>query len=229
MPIFDPVIFDPVIFDTGAAAPSIVTQPGDTSIRTGSSATLTVTAGGTAPLTYQWYQGNSGDTSTPLAGETADSLTVSPTVTTSYWVRVTNAYGTADSNTATVTVTAADQGAGKSKRRKKRYVVEIDGQDFPVSSPEEAQTLLQAAKEALQEQIAEPVKKAKKGKLPVNKPRIRVTGMPGPELTEIVQAIAGIRDEIGEMYRDAARTAEIAYLIGVKKKRDDEEALLLLL
>lgn len=232
--VFDPLVFDPAMFDTCVEVPVITSHPTGATIASGGSHTMSVTATGTAPLTYQWYIGTSGDTSNPIGGATSSTYDASPAATTDYWVRVSNDFGSADSNTATVTIEGAEQRqtpAGKSKpdRKRKRYFVEIDGQDFPVSSPEEARTLLQAAKEALQEQIAEPVKRAKKGKLPVNKPRIRVTGIPGPELTEIVQAIAGIRDEIGEMYRDAARTAEIAYLIGVKKKRDDEEALLLLL
>lgn len=126
-------------------------------------------------------------------------------------------------------IATTQPGGGRSRRKTRRYFVEIDGQNFPVSSAEEAQVLLTAAKEALSEQIEQPVAKAKQGRLPVNKPRIRVTGLPGPELTEIVQAIAGIRDEIGQMYRDAARTAEIAYLIGQKRRKDDEEALLLLM
>ncbi len=86
-------------------APSITSQPSSTTIVTGQTATLSVTASGTATLSYQWYTGNSGNTSLPVGGGTNASLTVSPASTTSYWVRVTNGCGTADSVTATVTVT----------------------------------------------------------------------------------------------------------------------------
>lgn len=217
---------------TGPQAPTITVQPQSQSISVGGTANLSVTATGDAPLTYQWYEGNSGDTSNPLVGEVASTIAVSPGSTTSYWVRVSNVVGDADSNTATVTVstsTVVPAGKPGKGRKRKRYLVEIDGETFDVDSPDEARRVLSIAKEALQEQIEQPVKKAKNGKLPVNKPRIRVTGLPGPELKEIVQAIAGIRDEISQMYRDAARTAEIAYLIAKKRKQDDEEAILLLM
>jgi len=87
------------------SAPAITSQPSPSTIVTGQSATMTVAATGTAPFSYQWYAGNSADTSTPVPGGTSSSLTVTLTTTTSYWVRVTNSCGTADSNTVTVTVT----------------------------------------------------------------------------------------------------------------------------
>lgn len=86
--------------------PSITSQPQSTTITSGASATLNVTATGTAPLSYQWYIGSSGNTASPIAGATSSSLIVSPTATTSYWVRVSNSCGSANSASATVTVTA---------------------------------------------------------------------------------------------------------------------------
>jgi hypothetical protein len=85
-------------------APSISVQPTSRTITSGNSTTLTVTAAGTTPFSYQWYTGTSGNTSNPISGATSSSLTVAPTSTTSYWVRVTNACGTVNSATATVTV-----------------------------------------------------------------------------------------------------------------------------
>ncbi|MEA2235606.1 MAG: hypothetical protein QOC81_330 [Thermoanaerobaculia bacterium] len=84
--------------------PSIQSGPASQTITAGGSATLSVTASGTAPLSYQWYVGTSGNTSSPMQGQTAASVTVSPSSTTSYWVRVTNSCGFADSPTGTVTV-----------------------------------------------------------------------------------------------------------------------------
>ena len=86
-------------------APAITSGPSSTTISSGQSATLSVTATGTAPLSYQWYVGTSGNTGSPISGATGSSVTVSPASTTAYWVRVTNACGTANSATATVTVT----------------------------------------------------------------------------------------------------------------------------
>jgi fibronectin type 3 domain-containing protein len=88
-----------------ACVPAAITeQPHSTTTNSGSSTTLSVTATGTAPLSYQWYTGPSGNTASPMTGRTSATLTVSPTTTTSYWVRVTNGCGSVDSSAATVTV-----------------------------------------------------------------------------------------------------------------------------
>jgi hypothetical protein len=86
-------------------APSITAQPTSRSINQGQSTTLSVSAGGTTPLSYQWYTGASGNTAAPVSGGTSASLTVTPSATTSYWVMATNACGAANSAAATVTVT----------------------------------------------------------------------------------------------------------------------------
>jgi hypothetical protein len=95
--------------------PAITSQPASTTINSGSSATLTVTASGTAPLSYQWFTGPSGTTTTPVSGGTGPSITVSPTTTTSYWVRVTNSCGSANSSAATVTVNTTTTTTGRAK------------------------------------------------------------------------------------------------------------------
>ncbi|MGA8152313.1 MAG: FG-GAP-like repeat-containing protein [Terriglobales bacterium] len=88
-----------------AAAPQITVQPVSQTINSGLTATLTVTATGTAPLAYQWFLGLSGDTSNPITGATNSSFTTPALLaTTSYWVQVSNAGGTKNSDTATITV-----------------------------------------------------------------------------------------------------------------------------
>jgi YD repeat-containing protein len=68
--------------------------------------TLTASAQGCAPITYQWFIGDSGVTTSPT-GTNASTLTVSPQSTTHYWVRVTDNIGSsANSSTAIVTVSA---------------------------------------------------------------------------------------------------------------------------
>ncbi|HEX9459992.1 MAG TPA: hypothetical protein VGA84_12645 [Thermoanaerobaculia bacterium] len=99
-----------IVNGTVCTAPSITTQPASSSISAGSPVTLTVSASGTAPFTYQWYIGDKGDVSHPILGATLASLTQSPAATTKYWVRVSNSCSgtqSADSNAATITVTAA--------------------------------------------------------------------------------------------------------------------------
>jgi YD repeat-containing protein len=85
--------------------PSIAQQPASTTIVSGSTAQLQVTAvGGT--FTYQWFRGVTGNSADPIAGATAATYTASPSTTTSYWVRVSGTGCTTNSTTATVTVTA---------------------------------------------------------------------------------------------------------------------------
>lgn len=88
-------------------APAVTAQPRAVSITSGGSATLSVTASGTTPLSYQWYAGAAGVTSSPVSGATSASLTVRPSVSTSYWVRVSNACGAVNSAAATVTVSTS--------------------------------------------------------------------------------------------------------------------------
>lgn len=85
------------------SAPAIATQPSSITITDGQSTQLQVNAFG-GGLSYQWYVGNSGDVSQPI-GTNSNRLTVSPTQTTSFWVRVSGTCGApVDSNTATVSV-----------------------------------------------------------------------------------------------------------------------------
>ncbi|PPK68428.1 ExeM/NucH family extracellular endonuclease [Actinokineospora auranticolor] len=84
-------------------APSITAQPQDTAVASGASATLSVTATGAAG--YQWYAGNAGDTTNPVAGATgAEFTTAALTAPTTYWVRVSGPGGQVDSRTVTVTI-----------------------------------------------------------------------------------------------------------------------------
>jgi hypothetical protein len=85
--------------------PSIAFNPVDTTVRPGSSATLNVGALGRSPRSYQWYHGFTGNTNAPVAGATNTTLVTGPISTnTSFWVRVSNPDGVADSASATVFV-----------------------------------------------------------------------------------------------------------------------------
>lgn len=94
---------------TVCAPPAIATQPASTSVNSGQTATLSVVASGGGTLSYQWYEGASGTTTTPVGTNSASFTTPALTVTKSYWVRVTgscNGTQSVNSNTATVTVSA---------------------------------------------------------------------------------------------------------------------------
>lgn len=91
-------------------APSITLHPASQMILMGATANLNVEATGTAPLSYQWYEGGAGDTSKPVS--TSKSFTTPAlNATTSYWVRVSNSCvnGIANSNVATITVQQQQQ------------------------------------------------------------------------------------------------------------------------
>jgi hypothetical protein len=89
--------------------PSILENPTSQTITAGQSATLTVAAKGAVPLTYQWFRGESGNVAIPIAGATSTSYsTPALTSTTRYWVRVSNAKGSADSSSAVVFVAFTD-------------------------------------------------------------------------------------------------------------------------
>jgi Bacterial Ig domain/Putative Ig domain/Immunoglobulin domain/Right handed beta helix region/Immunoglobulin I-set domain len=87
-------------------APSIATQPTSQTVTAGQTATFTVMANGTAPLTYQWQKNG-----TNIAGATSASYTTSATTTSdsgsTFDVVVSNSAGTATSNPATLTVNTA--------------------------------------------------------------------------------------------------------------------------
>ena len=109
--VLDDIGFTPIGAPSGgepppAEAPAITTQPASQEVASGASASLSVAASGD-DLTYQWYTGNRGDTASPVSGATAGTLdTGALTASTSFWVQITNAGGTADSDTAVITVAA---------------------------------------------------------------------------------------------------------------------------
>jgi hypothetical protein len=102
---------DTLVIDIDAAPPpQIYTQPASlTTIQPGQTATLSVLVLGSGPLSYQWYNGTSGDTGNPINGATASSFTT-PVLNApgqySYWVRVNGPTGTSNSSTAAVNVQA---------------------------------------------------------------------------------------------------------------------------
>ena len=91
--------------NASAVAPTISSEPANETVTTGQTATFTVTASGTAPLSYQW-QKNGAD----ISGATSSTYTTPATTTSdsgsTFDVVVSNSAGTASSNAATLTVNA---------------------------------------------------------------------------------------------------------------------------
>lgn len=86
-------------------APTITAQPASATVAAGQTATFSISSIGTAPLDYQWQRNGS-----PISGATSSSYTTPATVAADSGARftgaVSNAFGTALSNDATLTVTA---------------------------------------------------------------------------------------------------------------------------
>jgi Immunoglobulin domain len=89
----------------GAVAPAITAQPTSQRVVVGATATFTVSASGSAPLSYQWQKG-----ATPISGATASSYTTPATTladdTSTFQVVVSNSAGSVTSNSATLNVAA---------------------------------------------------------------------------------------------------------------------------
>ena len=87
-------------------APSITTQPASITVNAPNSATFTVVATGTAPLSYQWRRNGSN-----IGGATSASYVLNPTAGTDsgaqFSVVVTNAAGSVTTANATLTVNVA--------------------------------------------------------------------------------------------------------------------------
>ena len=86
----------------GAVAPTITSNPVGGVAKTGSNFTMSVTATGTAPLSYQWFQNGA-----PLAGQTLPTLILTPITSDNsgvYSCNVTNAAGSASSTGAELSV-----------------------------------------------------------------------------------------------------------------------------
>lgn len=80
-----------------------VNQPKSQTVASGSTVTLHAKTEHTGPFTYQWFNGHAGFTSTPIANSNSPDFTTGPiTSTQDYWVRVSNACGSFDSQTATI-------------------------------------------------------------------------------------------------------------------------------
>lgn len=86
--------------------PSITSQPTGKQISSGEQVTLTVAVSGSAPFSYQWYEGAKGDTSKPVGTNASTFTTPVLTAPKSYWVRIANTCGTKDSDVVNITTVA---------------------------------------------------------------------------------------------------------------------------
>lgn len=216
----------------GVSGTSATTNANDTSSASGTTTVVgtsattnaadTASASGTTTVT--------GTSATTNAADTATASGAAGTVTGT--AAVTNADDTASASGVSGTPRTAT-GAGRSRRRRP-HVVEIDGHDFVVGSAEEAEALLESARQEAEEVARKAVERASKVKnRPVRKviadarkalapPEIRAPG--------IEDYAAQVTQHIEALYADALRTIEIAALIAKREREDedDEDVLLLM-
>lgn len=127
----------------------------------------------------------------------------------------------------------ASIGAGR-KTNRRRYFVEIDGQQFLVDNAQQAQALLDQARamaerssEIAARKVEKRVKKVvAKGKDPgpIRIERPKVTASP-----ELQLDLSAIRADIDRLYANAAALVEMRLLLEMKAAEEDEEDALLLL
>jgi hypothetical protein len=90
----------------GGNAPSITVQPANQSVTTGQAATFSVTASGTAPISYQWRKNSANINGANAASYTTPATTAADNGA-KFDVAVSNSAGNTTSAQATLTVTAA--------------------------------------------------------------------------------------------------------------------------
>lgn len=132
-------------------------------------------------------------------------------------------------------------GGHKKLKERKKYLVEIDGQDFYVNSPAEAQELLAEASQIAEFEAQTQLQKALESRLKPRKlvrvvahklqpPVIRVPQAEvDPIAAEIEAQAREFRERITALYADIVRSAEIGLLLRRQQDDDDEQAILLLL
>jgi len=121
-----------MVNQAAAVAPSITTQPGNQTVTAGQTATFSVLATGTAPLSYQWRKSG-----TNISGANANSYTTPATTTadsgSTFSVVVSNSAGSVTSNSASLTVNSppVSGGGGKLVLSTNRLVFYAEGSAAP--------------------------------------------------------------------------------------------------
>ena len=161
--------------------------------------------------------------STPVLVENVDNLTASD-------IQVAVEFSTPALSDGTVQA-AKNKGGSARKGRKRYYVVEVDGQDFIVTSQSEVRTLLQQAR-ALAEQSA--LTEAEKPQAQRVIPKIRVRTASGSKTSSIAiqREVRDTRAAIEAIYKDADRKVQQIRRQAERTQQalqDEEDAIIALL
>jgi hypothetical protein len=122
-----------MVNQSGPQAPTIATQPVGQTVTAGQTATFSVVANGTAPLSYQWKMNG-----TMINGATSSSYTTAATTTAmsaeSFSVMVSNSAGSVTSSNATLTVNSSTGPSnGRLMLSTDRLVFYTDGSSAPTT------------------------------------------------------------------------------------------------
>jgi len=125
------------------------------------------------------------------------------------------------------------QTGGRTRKKGRRYIVEIDGQYFPVANISDAEALLMQARQMAEEAAPRDVGRAT---VRIKPPRVAIKTASGAETTSVTlkREVKRTQEIINKIYRDAyesiERTREISRLLHKKlEEEDEEEAILALL
>jgi hypothetical protein len=119
--------------------------------------------------------------------------------------------------------------AGRSKHRR-RYFVEIDGQQFDVQSVEQAQELLSRTR-ALADQAAEKAAEVVETKRKP-KPKVAPVKLEAPKIKaspELKLDLSSTQDAINRAFKNAEIALEMRLLLNRAAEQDEEEAIFLLM
>jgi subtilisin-like proprotein convertase family protein len=93
------------IYGTASGSTVITRQPTSTEVLFDETVSLSIQASGGEPITYQWYSGETGDTSNPIPGASSSSYVTPPLQSDmQIWVRATGSETSIDSVTSALTV-----------------------------------------------------------------------------------------------------------------------------
>jgi hypothetical protein len=131
-------------------------------------------------------------------------------------------FGAQANNAIVVASTSKDAG-----RKRKRYYVEIDGQQFQVADAQEAQALLTRAKE-----LASKAAERQAQQIVQSRPKSTRIELPAPTITvspELEVDTRPLRNQLVKIYRDTSVDVELRLLLELQQRLEDDDAEAILL
>jgi hypothetical protein len=119
------------------------------------------------------------------------------------------------------------------KRKRRRYLVEIDGREFEVESIEQARAILDRAKELARQVAEEKAERIVVERIDSKPPRGKPIHIPVPQITtedvELQPVVQQARKALIKIYRDAMIEAELRLRLAREQLEEDDEDIVMLL